>query len=1497
MIIKRGNTTFKAIVCSIVLTFVMTLMCADLFRVNNSIAAQLHLPAPTQLLKISDDVVTPMLRGLKIDYQNPLEFKFIFDTGDDKNVTEKDTKRIINYFFATLALPNSALWVNLSPYEQQRVVDEELGQTELGRDLLGQDYMLKQLSSSLTHPSTVSGKSYWSFLQDSTEESFNKIWIAPEVESIQIREKDGVVWIAESRLEALTESDYLARNVNNSSVSQDVTNDAIESVLLPKIKSQLNDGEHFSQLRQIFNAMILGMWFKKKFRQSFFSQYFDKQNVKGIDLEDKKVKEKLFELYKQSFDKKVYDLIKKERNKQTKKVVNRRYFSGGFSSSSIVGASGELVIDSYEPDDIADVFSNVKGRLKVVATYLKKFIRGAEYTKNENLSAFEMADDNQKRHERIELMRQLNQLFPEEPGNDKNRKEKQERDEREQLKKEIIQMLGNQFSKVSQMSVLAPDAGHLLRTLENAKKLFHENSILRTGIENEFGKENALSILSLSVILSKIGFGHENIDPLDRQTYKENRDNAAEMLAPIEWRISRMFGLTHQKMSKVVEAIYMQGSYGIGNAFNYGQGNNGEKFKNPLTALMTLASEFDITRHRLQKWQTYKPLLKILLRVASDPEVLMYYGRMTQIKEEGSELKERKASEDDVASNERERVEYGNAFDKRLSEIFIREIDANKEKIIRQLLQMDNSPESALYIFDKFRATLKGDSSESYLWFISTYGLESINVEDNNIEFGYRVDEMPALGAAGSLTNVQNFHEQRLRRIITQINAVQQTGFNVTSAEKRKNPKMYKRIREAKKAETHAHMKMSVDFEIKIWNQLILNFGNDTARREERDTILSKSQDHLNNLRRRYYKERNLPQPDMEIDLVMMFQTANEIVDDLFDFTRNRFVGLANTLSSNKDYIAQDAIDLVNLAEILQSHGRGNFLQNRMDSELGRVYKRLTPESQAWVETVSEEERNRIRMKIASYHRMKHAVFDIFNFQDGGLEDFVLSFMSTSALFKLSKEQGDAADRRITKSALAQYQEDNVSYAELRFNISQSGDPEKSVQKTRDEIVNTILAHKEYVREQENVGQATDAPELKLILSITKFNDYGKPESERKAHKVGSVETFVEILRQAMDAGDNRLVEGADVTGNDILSYVVGIDAAGQEEYNNPSLFFDAYEVIEKFKLEMIQRGYNPVGTTFHVAESIRDVRAESGLRYAFEGLFMKSIGDVDLDKDKPALDRLGHAIMLGIDYSRLVGTQRQERISERIEQIKFDLVLIDRGIPFIGITKEGLEKELLELEDRFESEPDAILSYEYKRNDAVDLETRSGFILDLLIKHGTVIETNPTSNVGIAEHFDGYSDHTLKRFLDYEYGDWTKALASRTVFDAESYLDRLLLGTKVKVSVSTDDLTLFGTTLTEELYRMAIALDLSKKQVTELLRNGFQSRFSEKRKASSDIDSDNEDGLGGIDMQDLESQVSVDKNQESLFFVDFSISESFFDNGIDYTITSSKLVTEEEII
>ncbi len=75
--------------------------------------------------------------GVKVYADNPLRFDFILE-GDAACTSQvaptkcKEAERLISYFLAFLTVPEKDLWVNLSPYEKNRIVPKPLGRPRWG---------------------------------------------------------------------------------------------------------------------------------------------------------------------------------------------------------------------------------------------------------------------------------------------------------------------------------------------------------------------------------------------------------------------------------------------------------------------------------------------------------------------------------------------------------------------------------------------------------------------------------------------------------------------------------------------------------------------------------------------------------------------------------------------------------------------------------------------------------------------------------------------------------------------------------------------------------------------------------------------------------------------------------------------------------------------------------------------------------------------------------------------------------------------------------------------------------------------------------------------------------------------------------------------------------------------------------------------------------------------------------------------------------------------
>ena len=137
----------------------------------------------------------------------------------------------------------------------------------MGRDVLIQDYFLKQLSATLMDPDNEIGQEYWDRLYAHVYEkygvvelpssTFNKIWIVPE--RAQIYEHKQGALLVESHLKVMMEEDYLSirkdQIVNRTDESsdqiprdiQELSSDIIKEVMLPVIEKEVNTGETFKK--------------------------------------------------------------------------------------------------------------------------------------------------------------------------------------------------------------------------------------------------------------------------------------------------------------------------------------------------------------------------------------------------------------------------------------------------------------------------------------------------------------------------------------------------------------------------------------------------------------------------------------------------------------------------------------------------------------------------------------------------------------------------------------------------------------------------------------------------------------------------------------------------------------------------------------------------------------------------------------------------------------------------------------------------------------------------------------------------------------------------------------------------------------------------------------------------------------------------------------------------------------------------------------------------
>ncbi|MBF0570915.1 MAG: hypothetical protein HQL12_03485 [Candidatus Omnitrophica bacterium] len=401
--------------------------------------SDIRLPAPGQRVHLSQPFNPPILKGIKIHPNNPFRFDFILDKGDLETPLmaslQNESTKLIKYFLASLTIPEKDLWVNLSPYEKDSIVPQSFGQTEMGRDLLAEDYILKQITASLIYPEDEVGKKFWKRVYEEAAKrfgstnipvnTFNKVWIVPAKAVVYENVEAKTAYVVESKLKVMLEQDYLAlsknqmqtsgrqpgdmfnieqqKNVSPSTLPNELglnvkappgqhSNDLqgvnelgskiVREIVIPELTKEVNEDKNFSQLRQVYNSLILATWYKKKIKDSILAQvYIDKKKVLGAGYELSIIPELptrgrvpafgdvspsctpsskglnvkatqrnkpndvelIYQRYLQAFKKGVYNYIKEEIDPATDETIPRKYFSGGFDATDFAQLTLETV--------------------------------------------------------------------------------------------------------------------------------------------------------------------------------------------------------------------------------------------------------------------------------------------------------------------------------------------------------------------------------------------------------------------------------------------------------------------------------------------------------------------------------------------------------------------------------------------------------------------------------------------------------------------------------------------------------------------------------------------------------------------------------------------------------------------------------------------------------------------------------------------------------------------------------------------------------------------------------------------------------------------------------------------------------------------------------------------------------------------------------------------------------------------------------------------------
>lgn len=267
-----------------------------------------------------------------------------------------------NSLFVWLALPDHTFWVNLNPVEPNRIVDRELGKTDIGRILLEADLQMKKDIGGLIHPqNSALGRQFWDKLWDRVLSKVSatgqtqiaipitfRVWIVPGEVTVWASEES--IYIVDAYMDVKLESEYLVgidktylsppgTQVMGDPEIQKYAEGLLKEMILPALVREVNTGPQYRELQQVFYSRVLAEWYKKKHRspRRAFGNIVGQGNVDPWQSRKEWSAQKIFERYIQSLQNKEFDITEETETVEGQYIIRtlRQYVFGGVDFAKI----------------------------------------------------------------------------------------------------------------------------------------------------------------------------------------------------------------------------------------------------------------------------------------------------------------------------------------------------------------------------------------------------------------------------------------------------------------------------------------------------------------------------------------------------------------------------------------------------------------------------------------------------------------------------------------------------------------------------------------------------------------------------------------------------------------------------------------------------------------------------------------------------------------------------------------------------------------------------------------------------------------------------------------------------------------------------------------------------------------------------------------------------------------------------------------------------------
>jgi hypothetical protein len=245
-------------------------------------------------------------------------------------------------FYAALAVPAAALWVNLTPNEPDRVCDPRLRRLGMGRAFVSADMQMKVDAAALTDPRTSTlGKDFWDQIRRLAAggrlKTGCRMWIVPGDMDLVT---DGTgCYLRSMHLRVQLETERFTAQ-NNPAGLGDVDR-LNRQMILPEIERKLNEDPIYAPMRQVYSAIILARWYKDHFRATTqpAADLIDSDNTAGRELTDGWTPQGVYEQYMRSYQQGEYNFserVQEDLGNGVIRIQTRHYFRGGVDLRQMV---------------------------------------------------------------------------------------------------------------------------------------------------------------------------------------------------------------------------------------------------------------------------------------------------------------------------------------------------------------------------------------------------------------------------------------------------------------------------------------------------------------------------------------------------------------------------------------------------------------------------------------------------------------------------------------------------------------------------------------------------------------------------------------------------------------------------------------------------------------------------------------------------------------------------------------------------------------------------------------------------------------------------------------------------------------------------------------------------------------------------------------------------------------------------------------------------------